>query len=129
MNMSDAIIETFELRKSFGTVQAVNGLNLTVPRGSICGFMGRNGAGKTTTMKMLLGMLKPCSGAGTVLVERGASVTCTTLDGFCRPIATVVGDPNQGSAGKGGLDASPLCGGRVRSQLLLQPGTLLRCGP
>ena len=56
------IIETEELRKNYGAVEAVRGLNLQVPVGSICGFIGRNGAGKTTTIKVLLGMARPTGG-------------------------------------------------------------------
>ena len=61
--MADAfIIETADLRKSYEGVEALRGLNLQVPAGSICGFLGRNGAGKTTTIKVLLGMARPTSG-------------------------------------------------------------------
>ncbi len=56
------VIETSELRKSYGAVEALRGLSLQVPAGSICGFLGRNGAGKTTTIKVLLGMTRPASG-------------------------------------------------------------------
>jgi len=60
-------IETIDLRKQYdGGVEAVRGLNLRVPAGSICGFLGRNGAGKTTTIKMLLGMTRPTAGSGRV---------------------------------------------------------------
>ncbi|HVF49011.1 MAG TPA: ABC transporter ATP-binding protein [Pyrinomonadaceae bacterium] len=62
-----AAIETKGLRKSYGAFEAVSGLDLDVPRGSIYGFLGRNGAGKTTTIKMLLGMTRPTAGAGRVL--------------------------------------------------------------
>jgi ABC-2 type transport system ATP-binding protein len=55
-------IETSDLRKNYGAVEALRGLSLTVPVGSICGFLGRNGAGKTTTIKVLLGMARPTSG-------------------------------------------------------------------
>lgn len=65
--MTELAIETRDLWKSFGRTEAVRGLNLAVPRGSICGFLGRNGAGKTTTLKMLLGMQRPDSGEGRVL--------------------------------------------------------------
>ena len=64
--MSDAIIETIELRKRYDGVEAVSGLNLQVPAGSIYGFLGRNGAGKTTTMKILLGMAHATSGEARV---------------------------------------------------------------
>ena len=56
------VIETAELRKNYDDVEAVRGLNLQVPAGSIYGFLGRNGAGKTTTIKVLLGMARPTSG-------------------------------------------------------------------
>jgi len=56
------VIETAELRKNYEDVEAVRGLNLQVPAGSIYGFLGRNGAGKTTTIKVLLGMARPTSG-------------------------------------------------------------------
>jgi ABC-2 type transport system ATP-binding protein len=56
------IVETTELRKSYGPMEALRGLNLQVPAGSIHGFLGRNGAGKTTTLKILLGMVHPTGG-------------------------------------------------------------------
>ena len=51
-------IETIDLWKRYGDVEALRGLDLQVPAGSICGFLGRNGAGKTTTIKVLLGMAR-----------------------------------------------------------------------
>jgi ABC-2 type transport system ATP-binding protein len=60
------VIETADLWKSYGGVEAVRGLSLQVPAGSICGFLGRNGAGKTTTIKILLGMARPTSGQARV---------------------------------------------------------------
>lgn len=48
--------------KSFGTVKAVNQLNLTVEPGEIRGLLGPNGSGKSTTMKIVVGMLKPDAG-------------------------------------------------------------------
>jgi ABC-2 type transport system ATP-binding protein len=59
-------IEIVDLRKQYGGVEAVRGLNLRVPAGSIFGFLGRNGAGKTTTIKVLLGMARPTSGSARV---------------------------------------------------------------
>jgi len=61
--VADAIVEIADLRKSYGRVEALAGLNLRVPRGAICGLLGRNGAGKTTALKALLGMVRPTSGA------------------------------------------------------------------
>jgi ABC-2 type transport system ATP-binding protein len=60
------IIETRNLSKSYGDVQALKDVNLRVPRFSIYGFLGPNGAGKTTTMKILLGLSRPTSGSGTI---------------------------------------------------------------
>ena len=64
--MADPIIEARGLRKSYPGVDALAGLNLTVPRGAICGLLGRNGAGKTTTIKVLLGMVRPTAGTASV---------------------------------------------------------------
>jgi len=61
-----SVIETSDLRKTYGDVDAVRGLTLRVPAGSICGFLGRNGAGKTTTIKVLLGMTHPTTGEARV---------------------------------------------------------------
>jgi len=56
------IIEIDGLRKRYGKVEAVRGLDLVVPRGTVFGFLGPNGAGKTTTMKILMGLVRPTSG-------------------------------------------------------------------
>jgi ABC-2 type transport system ATP-binding protein len=50
------------LSKAYGKIQALAGLELTVPYGSVFGFLGRNGAGKTTTMRLLAGLARPSSG-------------------------------------------------------------------
>jgi ABC-2 type transport system ATP-binding protein len=61
--VSDAlVIDARDVRKRYAGVDALDGLNLHVPAGSIYGFLGRNGAGKTTTIKLLLGMGRPTSG-------------------------------------------------------------------
>ena len=64
--MTDLIIETSQLTKSFQGRPVLRGLDLRVPKGSIFGFLGRNGAGKTTTIKMLMGLLRADSGAARV---------------------------------------------------------------
>lgn len=64
---SEAAILTRGLTKIYADTLAVNGLDLEVPKGSIYGFLGLNGAGKTTTIKMLLNLVYPTSGEGTVL--------------------------------------------------------------
>ncbi len=65
--MTAPAIEIRQLRKKYGNVEALSGLDLEVPRGSICGFLGPNGAGKTTTMKILLGLIRPSGGWAAVL--------------------------------------------------------------
>lgn len=65
--MNKNVISTSGLTKMHGSFTAVNNLDLAVPAGSICGFLGQNGAGKSTTIKMLLGMVQPTSGNGEVL--------------------------------------------------------------
>src|SRR2546422_5754312 len=66
--MSDAwAIDTQQLTKRYGTLDAVRSLDLKVARHGITGFLGRNGAGKSSTIKMLLGMSHPTAGSGTVL--------------------------------------------------------------
>jgi ABC-2 type transport system ATP-binding protein len=59
-------IELSGLTKSFGSVRAVRGLDLTVRPGEIVAFLGPNGAGKTTTIDMVLGLSRPDSGAAKV---------------------------------------------------------------
>lgn len=60
-------IETSGLTKRYGSLTAVNKLDLKVERNTIHGFLGPNGAGKTTTMKVLVGLLKPDEGAVRIL--------------------------------------------------------------
>jgi ABC-2 type transport system ATP-binding protein len=55
------------LGKRFGGRVAVTDLSVEVPRGVVAGFVGPNGAGKTTTLRILLGLVRPTSGTGTVL--------------------------------------------------------------
>jgi len=65
--MPEYAIETAALRREFGRNVAVEGLSLAVPRGEVFGFLGPNGAGKSTTLKLLLGLVAPTSGGGSVL--------------------------------------------------------------
>lgn len=67
MNSNDFVICTEGLSKSYGEVHALKSLNLRVPQKSIFAFLGPNGAGKTTTIKLLLGLVKPTRGSGSIL--------------------------------------------------------------
>ena len=57
-----AAIESEGLRRRFGKREAVAGVNLAVPQGSVYGFLGQNGAGKTTSIRMILGLIRPSAG-------------------------------------------------------------------
>lgn len=62
MTDNSIAIETFDLTKKYGSLAAVNNLNLKIKSGEIFGFLGPNGAGKTTTIKLMTGLLKPTAG-------------------------------------------------------------------
>jgi ABC-2 type transport system ATP-binding protein len=64
---SDLALSIRGLRKSYGTRQALDGLDLTVPAGIVYGFLGPNGAGKTTTMRLLTGLLHADGGTIEIL--------------------------------------------------------------
>ncbi|GAA1432958.1 ABC transporter ATP-binding protein [Streptomyces thermospinosisporus] len=91
----DGVIVTRSLTKRYrGGQLAVDGLNLTVPAGSVFGFLGPNGSGKTTTIRMLMGLIEPTSGTvrvlgrpmpravRSVLPEVGALIEGPALYGF-----------------------------------------------
>ncbi|HXI15640.1 MAG TPA: ABC transporter ATP-binding protein, partial [Chloroflexota bacterium] len=59
-------IQTVGLRKEFGQRVAVANLSIAVPEGEVFGFLGPNGAGKSTSVKMLVGLVRPTSGSGTL---------------------------------------------------------------
>jgi ABC-2 type transport system ATP-binding protein len=84
--MHEWVIETGALHKAFKGHRALDGLDLRVPRGSICGFLGRNGAGKTTTIKLLMGLLRADSGEarlfGSPLGQGGHDVELRRRIGF-----------------------------------------------
>ncbi|HEX2852356.1 MAG TPA: ABC transporter ATP-binding protein [Opitutaceae bacterium] len=61
------IIETDNLTRRFGRTEAVHGLTLSVPAGSVCALLGPNGAGKSTTIKMLMNLLPSTAGSARVL--------------------------------------------------------------
>jgi ABC-2 type transport system ATP-binding protein len=69
--MTSTALSVTGLTKRYGTRTAVDDLDIELPTGVVAGFVGPNGAGKTTTMAMLLGLVRPTAGTGTVL---GASI-------------------------------------------------------
>jgi len=67
LSSSTMAIEIEGLTKSFGSVHALRGLDLTVPTGQVTGFLGPNGSGKTTTIRVLLGLLRADGGRASLL--------------------------------------------------------------
>jgi ABC-2 type transport system ATP-binding protein len=67
--MNSSAVATAGLTKAYPGRTAVNHLTMELPAGRVTGFVGPNGAGKTTTIRMLLGLIKPTAGQGTVLGE------------------------------------------------------------
>lgn len=57
------ILQTNSLTKKYKNFQALNGLTMNVPKGSIYGFVGKNGAGKTTLIRLICGLQEPTSGS------------------------------------------------------------------
>ena len=86
------VIETYDLTKRYGDVEAVRALNLRVAAETITGFLGRNGAGKSSTIKMLLGMLRPTGGSGKVL---GRSIDDPRENREMRKCVAYVGEDKQ----------------------------------
>ena len=65
--MNTSAIAVSNLSKDYGDVHAVSNASFEVPLGTICGFVGPNGSGKTTTIRMLLGLIKPSTGTGSII--------------------------------------------------------------
>ena len=65
--MNENAINLKVVNKIFGSTHAVRDLDLTVPKGSLCGFLGPNGAGKTTTIRMIMSIIYPDDGSIEVL--------------------------------------------------------------
>ncbi|MFQ5978145.1 MAG: ABC transporter ATP-binding protein [Candidatus Heimdallarchaeota archaeon] len=103
-------IETTALTRNFGTLTAVDEIDLSISRGEVVGFLGPNGAGKTTTMRMLVGSLQPTSGSAKIfgldVVDQGVqarkhigyvpeeqSAYCADMKvgSFCKYIASLKG--------------------------------------
>jgi ABC-2 type transport system ATP-binding protein len=80
--MPDLAIETESLRKRFDRTLAVADLSLAIRQGEVFGFLGLNGAGKTTSLKLLLGLIEPTGGAGTVLGAPLGTRTARARIGF-----------------------------------------------
>jgi ABC-2 type transport system ATP-binding protein len=94
MHDPETALATRGLTKRYGSLAAVDNLDLTVTRGEIFGFLGPNGAGKTTTIRMILGLVRPtagsiellshdlAAGASRVLTRVGALIESPALYGY-----------------------------------------------
>ena len=72
-----SVIETPDLTKTYGSVRALDGLSLTIPRGGVYGVLGPNGAGKSTLFRILLGLIRPSDGEATVMGGRIGDVAAS----------------------------------------------------
>jgi len=90
MLISEQVIEVRGLTKKFGSLTAVNNLDLNVYRGDVFGFLGPNGAGKSTTIRMLLSLIKPTSGEMKIF---GKSITKDRKEIFSK-IGAIVEKPD-----------------------------------
>lgn len=84
--MSEYVLQTHELTKTYARKNAVDHINLKIRKGDIYGFIGKNGAGKTTTIKMIVGLSNPTSGK----IELFGS---TDLNEGRKRIGTVIENP------------------------------------
>ena len=78
----EAIVEAKQLHKHFGTIRAVDGIDLSIKSGEIYGLLGPNGSGKTTLIRLLIGLLKPTSGHVTLLDQAMPSKAILSQIGY-----------------------------------------------
>lgn len=79
------VLQTNSLTKKYKNFQALNGLTMNVPEGSVYGFVGKNGAGKTTLIRLICGLQEPSSGDFTLYGSRAAAGTCPGPAGAWEP--------------------------------------------
>lgn len=84
-------VELREIRKTFGTVRANDGISLSIPAGTIQGILGENGAGKSTLMKVLSGFLRP--DGGSIVLDGKPAALRSPADGIRHGIGMLHQDP------------------------------------
>jgi len=77
-----AVLETIELEKSYGKIQALDGVSLNVKEGEIYGLLGQNGAGKTTLIKIVLGIIRGWKGQVTLLGQPAGATAVRARVGY-----------------------------------------------
>jgi ABC-2 type transport system ATP-binding protein len=118
-------IEAKGLFKAFDGKEAVRGISLAVPEGSIYGILGPNGAGKTTTLRMLLGIIEPDRGSRTLL-GHGQPLDAARLVGYLpeeRGLYAAM-HAREAIAFMGALRGLPLAVGRRRGEQLMRDNGL-----
>ena len=94
------MLKVENLKKSFGTFEAVKGISFSVKKGEVLGFLGPNGAGKSTTMRMITGFLPPTSGTAVIcghditigyLPESAPSYRAMVVEDYLKFIAEIRG--------------------------------------
>jgi ABC-2 type transport system ATP-binding protein len=63
----DYVVQTHQVKRAFGSFEAIRGVDLSIRQGETYGLLGPNGAGKTTLIRMLVGLLRPTAGRVVVL--------------------------------------------------------------
>ena len=107
-------IDVQGLTKRYGRRTVLEGLDLRVPTGAVAGFIGPNGAGKTTTLRMLLGLVRPTSGAGSVLGE-----PLERPQRYLGRVGALIESPAfyPGLSGRRNLEALAVLGGHERTRI------------
>src|SRR3954464_8741115 len=122
------MIETRQLSKSYGAVEALREVTFTAVPGRVTGFLGLNGSGKTTTLRMLLGLTRPT--AGLALIDgRPFSRLKQPLRAGGAVLEQGISHPGQG--GRAHLRGQAMLAGasRARVDLLPDPGGLTAPAP
>ncbi len=82
MSETETVLETRGLVKRYGRVEALSGLDLSVRRGEVYGFLGRNGAGKSTTIRIVMGITRPTAGSYRLFGEPGGPIALSQRVGY-----------------------------------------------
>ena len=145
-DVNHVLVRVRDLRKSYGSIRALDGISFEVSRGDILGFLGPNGAGKTTAMKLITGFLEPDSGTVVVdghdvgrdplaaqrsigyLPENAPAYGEMTVDGFLRFIADAREVVDVESAMDRVVDVTALQGVRHQTIETLSKGFKRRVG-
>ena len=90
--MNNLAVETKGLTKTYRTTNAVSNVDINVPAGACCGFLGKNGAGKTTTIKMLVGLIPATSGSITLMGQTQTfGQQCSSVFGYLPDVPNYYG--------------------------------------